>query len=145
MFKWSLLYEKIYKVLMKLRSCRLVAPYTIWTVLCWCFLYTGWMWTLLYFTDDLTLIFQRPILHLVTLTSHNNHWNPYHFFTIISFGKHLAVNYQHKKTSGNRFSTHKNKKLLITGREIFEKKKNRNGKIVCLPLYNSECIVTFIT
>ena len=33
-------YDKIYKMLIK-QSCCLVAVYTIWTVLCWCFLYAG--------------------------------------------------------------------------------------------------------
>jgi len=37
MFKRSLLYDKIYKILTKHGSCYLVAVYKIWTVLCWCF------------------------------------------------------------------------------------------------------------
>jgi hypothetical protein len=41
MFTWSLQYDQIYKLLIHYVSCCLVAAYTIWTVLCRCFLYDG--------------------------------------------------------------------------------------------------------
>jgi hypothetical protein len=38
-----MLYDKINKLLMQRGSCCLLAAYTVWTVLCWCFLYAGTM------------------------------------------------------------------------------------------------------
>jgi hypothetical protein len=72
-----MLYDKIYKLLIKHGSCCLVAVYTIWTVLCWFFLCAGRMWPELEVDNGLCGVFLfssdcNSINNFVALAKHKD-------------------------------------------------------------------------